>query len=180
MNTNARICRRSFLGVIGAGVAGRTVGSALTTAGLETVALEGRGRLGRRVWPDEVDGVSVDLGGMWTHGPTGTAAASLLNHEAVGLESAEFYGPDTRAFGAIAQRDPIDERIGPVTVLSDFYDAMPLLVQSLGLSATMAGATTAFLDQPGFVEPARLLGREGRGAVLDSGLLVAPDCNEEA
>ncbi len=58
--------------VVGAGVAGLTIGNALTSAGMETLVIEARGRLGGRVWSKDVDGVTVDLGAM----PGGGSAKS--------------------------------------------------------------------------------------------------------
>lgn len=142
--------------VIGAGAAGLTVANALTTAGVETVVLEGRDRIGGRVWSEDVGGVPVDLGGMWLHGTNGNPAACILNHEGVGWESAEFYGFDTRVFDSELGRNlSDDERIFVVTATFDFDEAIPELLDVLGPDATMAEATTAFLDRSEYEGTAR-------------------------
>ncbi len=142
--------------VIGAGAAGLTVANALTTAGRETVVLEGRDRIGGRIWSADVDGVPVDLGGMWLHGTRGNPAACILNHEGIGWQSAEFIGFDTRVFDSARNRDlSTQERIALLTLNSEFYDAIPSLLRTLGPDASMAAATTAFLDQSSLDEPAR-------------------------
>ncbi len=142
--------------VIGAGAAGLTVANALTAAGIETVVLEARDRLGGRIWSEDVDGVPVDLGGMWIHGETGNAAACILNHEGVGWEPAEFYGFDTRIFDAQLRRNLSDEeRIAVVTATFNFDEALPSLLQTLGPDATVAAAMTAFLDQSRLTATAR-------------------------
>lgn len=134
--------------VVGAGAAGLTVANALSTAGIETLVLEGRDRIGGRVWTDDVDGVPVDLGGMWIHGPKGDTAACILNHEGFGWESAEFYGINTRIFDAELQRYATgDELVAVIGELTAFDDAIPGLLETLGPDATMAEAVNAFLDQ---------------------------------
>src|SRR4051812_17007238 len=57
--------------VVGAGIAGLTVANALRTAGVETVVVEARDRIGGRLHTVEVDGHVADLGGAWIHHPEG-------------------------------------------------------------------------------------------------------------
>lgn len=51
--------------VIGAGYAGLAAALTLADAGRSVVVLEARDRVGGRVRTDQVDGVPLDLGGMW-------------------------------------------------------------------------------------------------------------------
>ena len=51
--------------VIGAGYAGLAAALALADSGRSVVVLEARDRVGGRVRTDNVDGVPLDLGGMW-------------------------------------------------------------------------------------------------------------------
>ncbi|MEM7138552.1 MAG: NAD(P)/FAD-dependent oxidoreductase [Myxococcota bacterium] len=142
--------------VIGAGAAGLTAANALTAAGIETVVLEARDRIGGRVWTDDVDGVPVDLGGMWIHGPAGDTAACILNHEGVGWESAEFFGFNTQVFDAELQRYATgEERVSMITSLTAFDEAIPSLFDALGPEARMTDVVTAFLDQAGLEGTAR-------------------------
>lgn len=142
--------------VIGAGTSGLTVANALTTAGVETVVLEARDRLGGRVWSADVGGVPVDLGGMWIHGARGNPAACILNHEGVRWRSAPFYGFDTRIFDAMLQRNlNDDERIAVATATFQFDEALPDLVGRLGLDATVADALSLYLDDAGLGPDAR-------------------------
>lgn len=57
--------------VVGAGVSGLTCASFLVEEGVEVIVLEARDRIGGRVWPGELAGRTVDLGGSWIHGPIG-------------------------------------------------------------------------------------------------------------
>jgi monoamine oxidase len=53
--------------VVGGGFAGCTAARELQHAGLQTVVLEARDRLGGRTWTSEFAGKQVELGGTWVH-----------------------------------------------------------------------------------------------------------------
>lgn len=57
--------------IVGAGMAGLTAARQLQAAGLEVLVLEGRDRLGGRIWTDRSLGVPMDMGASWIHGPDG-------------------------------------------------------------------------------------------------------------
>ena len=137
--------------VVGAGAAGLTVANALTTAGVEVVVLEGRERVGGRIWPAEIAGTRVDAGGMWLHGTRGNPAAAILAHEGVGWQSAPFFGFETRVFDSELQRSlSDDERIVAATASFEFDDAVEDLAIRLGPDATVAEAIALFLDDGGY------------------------------
>lgn len=136
--------------VIGAGVAGLTIGNALTTAGVDTVVLEARDRLGGRVWSSDVGGVGVDLGGMWISGPDGNPAACVLNQEGIGWQPAEPFDLNTAGYDAVLQQElGLGDLLGAATALDEFDAATPGLLDTLGPSATYAGGIAGFLDQSG-------------------------------
>ena len=68
--------------VIGAGMAGLAAARKLTTSGLTVTVLEARDRIGGRVWTDVHDGVPMDMGAGWIHGPGGGNPISMLAKEA--------------------------------------------------------------------------------------------------
>lgn len=142
--------------VVGAGAAGLTAANALTAAGIETVVLEARDRLGGRIWTDDVDGVPVDLGAAWIHGPKGDAAACILNHEGVGWKPAEYLGLNTRAFDAQLQRYATQEELlGLISSAEAFRESIPGLRETLGPDVTMDEVVTTYLSQSGLDEDAR-------------------------
>lgn len=53
--------------VVGGGFAGITASRELQRAGLRTLVLEARDRLGGRVWTSNFDGAPVEMGGSWVH-----------------------------------------------------------------------------------------------------------------
>lgn len=69
--------------VVGAGIAGLTVASALTTAGVECVVVEARDRIGGRLHTVELDGHVADLGGAWIHHPEGNVLDAWAAHASV-------------------------------------------------------------------------------------------------
>ncbi|WP_432543738.1 flavin monoamine oxidase family protein [Kineococcus sp. SYSU DK002] len=64
--------------VVGAGPAGLNAARHLTRAGRDVVVLEARDRVGGRTWTDEVDGVTLEIGGQWVS-PDQTELLGLLD-----------------------------------------------------------------------------------------------------
>lgn len=62
--------------VVGGGFSGLAAARALKAAGRRVVVLEARDRVGGRVKPGRIAGMTIDLGGMWL-GPTQTRLADL-------------------------------------------------------------------------------------------------------
>jgi len=74
--------KRTSIIVIGAGVAGLAAARQLVRAGFVVTVLEGRNRIGGRVWTDVADGVPLDIGAGWIHGPAGGNPIATLATEA--------------------------------------------------------------------------------------------------
>src|SRR6478736_1779508 len=51
--------------VIGAGASGLTAATELRKAGISVAVLEARDRVGGRLWTDDVDGATLEIGGQW-------------------------------------------------------------------------------------------------------------------
>ena len=64
--------------VVGAGVAGLSAAQYLRHAGYRVTVLEGRGRVGGRVWTDRTHGVPLEYGAAWVHGLTGNPLTTLV------------------------------------------------------------------------------------------------------
>lgn len=65
--------------VVGAGISGLTVASALDHAGVECVVLEARDRIGGRLHTVDLLGMPVDVGGSWIHHPTGNPLTTFAD-----------------------------------------------------------------------------------------------------
>lgn len=65
--------------VIGAGISGLTAAQRLQDEGRDVVIIEGRGRIGGRIWTDHNLGLPLDLGASWIHGTTGNPIARLAD-----------------------------------------------------------------------------------------------------
>lgn len=72
--------------VIGAGVAGLAAAHHLHEAGVQVLLLEGRDRIGGRVWTDRTwADIPLDLGASWIHGVRGNPIAQLASE--LGVET---------------------------------------------------------------------------------------------
>ncbi len=65
--------------VIGAGVAGLEAARVLRDAGRVVSVVEGRDRIGGRVWSDDSLGTPVDLGASWIHGVSGNPLTDIAD-----------------------------------------------------------------------------------------------------
>ncbi|GAA1739939.1 NAD(P)/FAD-dependent oxidoreductase [Aeromicrobium alkaliterrae] len=103
--------------VVGAGAAGLTAATRLRAAGLSVLVLEARDRVGGRLWTQDVDGATLELGGQWVSSDQ-TALIETLDE--LGLETYERYregesvyvGPDgtsTRYTGEMFPVPPATE-----------------------------------------------------------------------
>ncbi len=63
--------------VIGAGMAGLAAARTLQQAGKQVIVLEGRQRVGGRVWTAQLAGQTIDFGASWIHGVTGNPLTAL-------------------------------------------------------------------------------------------------------
>ena len=69
--------------VIGAGVAGLASAQSLQRRGFRVTVLEGRDRIGGRMWTDHSLGVPLDLGAAWIHGRRRNPVAELADELAI-------------------------------------------------------------------------------------------------
>ncbi|WP_456696662.1 flavin monoamine oxidase family protein [Aeromicrobium sp. P5_D10] len=63
--TGDRISLDADVVVIGAGVTGLAAATQLKERGLSVVVLEARGRVGGRLWTEEIQGALLEIGGQW-------------------------------------------------------------------------------------------------------------------
>ncbi len=111
--------------VVGAGLAGLTAARDLAAAGLSSVVLEARDRVGGRTLNQEIgDGKVVELGGQWI-GPTQDRVAKLAAE--LGLETFSTYDEGKRVVFVDERRleykGDYPRRINPL-VLADFGQAL--------------------------------------------------------
>lgn len=74
--------RRTSVIVIGAGISGLAAARKLARAGHVVTVLEARNRIGGRVWTEVNEGVPMDIGAGWIHGPDGGNPITALATEA--------------------------------------------------------------------------------------------------
>ncbi|KAI8464615.1 MAG: hypothetical protein J3K34DRAFT_474170 [Monoraphidium minutum] len=93
--------------VIGAGVAGLKAAADLVAAGYAVTVLEGRGRVGGRVWTLDTPGGPIELGAQWIHGAK-NPVHSLAKAQGWALLPSAFSGEEVEAVDA-ATAKPLTE-----------------------------------------------------------------------
>lgn len=76
--------------VIGAGMAGLAAARQLVNGGASVIVLEGRDRIGGRLWTDKSLGTPVDLGASWIHGVRGNPVAALAKRLGVATVATDY------------------------------------------------------------------------------------------
>lgn len=80
--------------VLGAGIAGIAAAGALRSRGLRVIVLEGRDRIGGRIWTDRSLGGPVDLGAGWIYGFKGNPLAELAERYRVATVASDWENLD--------------------------------------------------------------------------------------
>jgi polyamine oxidase len=143
--------------VVGAGISGLTVASALTRAGVECVVLEARDRIGGRLHTVDLAGSPVDLGGSWIHMPGGNPMSAFARQARVSCRSADPM-PEMAGFDRAEGRRLSDAETEAVLSLYDevFPEAAGRLAAELGPDASAADGIEAFVAGAGLAPgPAR-------------------------
>ena len=80
--------------VIGAGIAGLAAADALKKKGFSVTVIEGRERIGGRIWTDRSwSDCPVELGASWIHGIEGNPIAKLVRSFKIQTTSTNYYAP---------------------------------------------------------------------------------------
>lgn len=117
--------------VIGAGVAGLAAGRTLQREGYDVVVVEGRDRIGGRVWTDRSLGVPLDLGASWIHESDGNPITELARKAgaataATDYDNAVAYDANGRPFSGRVQAaydDLLREVLRDAAALGETLDA---------------------------------------------------------
>lgn len=98
--------------IVGAGASGLTAATELTKAGLSVAVLEARDRVGGRLWTNDIDGATLEIGGQWVS-PDQDALIDTL--EELGLETYSRYREGTNIYlGEGGVRRTFEGEIFPV------------------------------------------------------------------
>lgn len=139
--------------IIGAGASGLTAAHQLRRAGLSVAVLEARDRVGGRVWTQEIEGATLELGGQWVS-PDQEALISTL--EELGLETYSRYregeniyvdedGVQTRFLGDIF---PVAEET--VAIMEQLIQELDALAAEIGAEQPWAHPKAKELDRISF------------------------------
>lgn len=105
--------------IVGAGVAGLAAARMLHDASYTVTVLEGRDRIGGRVWTNRtLDGLPLDLGASWIHGVEGNPLTALA--DAAGIERAATDYENMRVYRA--DGTPVSDE--QITALESLFETI--------------------------------------------------------
>ncbi len=136
--------------IVGAGMAGLAAASKLRRAGIASVVLEARDRVGGRLHTIDLAGVPVDLGGSWIHHPIGNPLSALCDELGIVRDAGDPI-PALSAYDRTEGRR-LDRAEVEVCVLQEsdaFWEAVDALNQRLGPDATGLDAIDVFVAERG-------------------------------
>lgn len=113
--------------VIGAGMSGIAAARELKSRGFHVTVLEGRGRIGGRIWSNKTLGATIDLGASWIHGTEENPMTALAKKIGVKMkitdfddvEMYDFDGKEVSEEDAEDFEDFTEELMGKVEALSE-------------------------------------------------------------
>lgn len=134
--------------VVGAGMAGLACARELRALGHTVIVLEGRDRIGGRIWTQRDLGTAVDLGASWIHGVTGNpitaiAAEAEIKTLLTSYDNRQLHDRDGKAMGQAAYA----ELVG---ALDEIMEGLALVVEGLESDVSAAKAFELVLagEQP--------------------------------
>lgn len=110
--------------VVGAGVAGLAAARELTAQGFTVTVLEGRERIGGRIWTNRALGPALDLGAAWIHGVRDNPISDLADAFEIETQASDF----DDLYIALADGEPLDGFEG-VAMMLDFEDLVTAVSQ---------------------------------------------------
>ncbi len=141
--------------VVGAGAAGLTAARELVLAGQSVAVLEGRRRLGGRIWTTGVGSARIDLGASWIHGHVGSPITAYAGTFGLPWRLDESWETGSRAF--IANRGWVDPDMADAAVAAQWAFDESGVPDVLDANSSQNHAVDWFLDQEGLEGEARLL-----------------------
>lgn len=115
--------------VVGAGMSGISAARELQARGFHVTVLEGRDRIGGRIWTDNSLGTSVDLGGSWIMGNKGNPLVSLAKEFGAKTMVTDFDDGTAYDFDGSALTESQYEKM--LNVFEELMDAVEESAESL-------------------------------------------------
>jgi monoamine oxidase len=145
--------------VIGAGMSGLTVASALRRGGVDCVVLEARDRIGGRLHTIDLAGTPVDLGGSWIHHPIGNPMRAFADQVGVACDPGDPL-PTIAAYDVAEHRRLDQDEVDRLLALP--LEEFPAVAERMDAQPDVAGSGWQAVEM--LVADAGMTGAEARRA----------------
>lgn len=138
--------------VIGAGLAGLAAANALRNAGVETIVLEARSRLGGRAHTRDLGGAYTDLGCYWIHEPIGNPMTRYARQAGVEQTSAdiELDLATIRVFDQVRGKNvALPDFVTAFARGTEFDERLGEYAERLGPESSIRDGARAYLEDAG-------------------------------
>lgn len=131
--------------VIGAGISGIAAARQLKAQGFQVTLLEGRDRVGGRIYTNRTLGIPVDLGASWIHGITNNPIGKLAREFQIRTQRTDY--DNLAIYGVEGQ--PLDEEIIEQTasLAEGFLEQAKATAEDLDRDISVAAALQSILNR---------------------------------
>jgi monoamine oxidase len=132
--------------IIGAGIAGLAAGQALLQAGYSVTILEGRERVGGRVWTNRsMNNVPLEMGAAWLQGVTGNPLSDIV--EEYGIETVESDAENIALYTADGEVLDEETMVELDEYFSELMDEVAVYAEELDDDISLGDAIRTVLDE---------------------------------
>ncbi len=131
--------------IIGAGIAGLAAARQLKSSSFQVTVLEGRNRIGGRIYTDRTPGLPIDLGASWIHGINNNPIGKLAQDFKINIQKTNY--DNNRTYGSKGELINEPERESSYSLYQKIIKQAKVMAEKLDRDISVAEAVKRILSQ---------------------------------